>query len=219
MSIARGLVGWWRFDGNLTDASGAGNHATVEVGSEAYTAGVYGQARDYDGSSADLLLGPGSVFYGPDNDFSVSFWAKADLPLPQTNMIGAANDGVNTLLQIRFNHDGVTGQIRVFFRKEGNIFRELIIPSGHPIGQWVHVCGTYSDTYGLRFYANGNLLDSETPMEGNFAPLQYGVGCGAQENRGSFTSHLTGQIDNAMIFNRALSQPEIKRLYAKGTPL
>jgi len=73
-----------RFDGDLQDASGRGNHATPE-GSAAFTAGKSGQALSLDGTRSARIGtvaagAPADLRFGADTDFTVSFWFKANTP-------------------------------------------------------------------------------------------------------------------------------------------
>lgn len=73
-----------RFDGDLQDASGRGNHATGE-GTATFTAGKSGQALSLDGTRSARIGtvaagAPADLRFGADTDFTVSFWFKANTP-------------------------------------------------------------------------------------------------------------------------------------------
>ena len=73
---------------------------------------------------------------------------------------------------------------------------------------WYFLVGTYDDNTGImRSYKNGDLIDSKT-----------GVGLGLNTDNlliGKYVSqyNFNGSIDDVMIFNRALSEDEIKSIY------
>ena len=218
MSIARGLVGWWRLDGNLNDASGKGNHGTVFSGTNGYAEGVYGQARDYGAGGDNVLLGKSP--WGADNKFTVSAWIKTGVTTQNLAPFGGVNDGSTTALQVQTNRQGSgSGRLLFFLRKEDG--SNLLLPTedgAHPNLEWFFLTVT-NDEVNMRIYVNGVLQAEGTSPSGNLVDLTYGLGLGFHNNRGTVSADFTGQIDNPMIFNRALSPSEIKTLYALGSPL
>jgi hypothetical protein len=93
-----------RFEGDLQDASGRGNHATGE-GTPIFTAGKSGQALTLDGSRSarigTIAAGtPTDLRFGADTDFTVSFWFRANTPwttdpgiVSNKNWVSGANAG------------------------------------------------------------------------------------------------------------------------------
>ena len=78
-----GLVGWWPFDGNVSDMSGNGNHGTVNGANfshdrkEAF--GINGQALAFDTVQNNYAEIPHSSKYNfGTNDFTVNFWVKGN---------------------------------------------------------------------------------------------------------------------------------------------
>ena len=218
MSIARGLVGWWRLDGNLTDASGNGNHGTVFSGSNGYAAGIYGQARDYGARGDNVLLGKSP--WGADNKFTISAWIKTGTTTASLAPFGALNDGVTTAIIIQTNRMAVGNGVLLFFlrKEDGN---NLLLETGsgaHPNSEWFFLTVT-NDEVNMRIYVNAVLRAEGATPEGNLVDLTYGLGLGFSNSRGAVSADFTGQIDNVMIYNRALSPSEIKTLYALGSPL
>ena len=218
MSIARGTVGWWRFDGNLTDSSGNGNHGTVFSGTNGYAAGVYGQARDYGAGGDNVLLGksPG----GAGNKFTLSAWIKTGSTAQNLSPFGGLNDGSTTAIIIQTNRGSIdSGALLFFLRKEGgNALLLETAPGAHPNLEWFFLTIT-NDEENMRIYINAVLRAEGATPEGNLVDLTYGLGLGFSNNRGAVSSDFTGQIDNALIENYARTPSQIKTLYALGSPL
>ena len=82
-----------------------------------------------------------------------------------------------------------------------------------PAGEWIHLAGTY-DNAEFKLYVNGRLVKS-APGSGPFRfhdqnPLLIG---GNSNNQGqTWLDCFHGMIDEARLFNRALSAPEIEAL-------
>ncbi|MDD3939560.1 MAG: fibrinogen-like YCDxxxxGGGW domain-containing protein, partial [Patescibacteria group bacterium] len=88
------------------------------------------------------------------------------------------------------------------------------IRSNTPItpGKWHHFVGTYDPNIGGRVYLDGELVGSKPPNgdinhSRNF-PLNIGRYYGGV--------YFDGKISNALIYNRALSDEEVKTLYDRG---
>ena len=218
MSIARGLVGWWRFDGNLTDASGNGNHATVFSGSNGYAPGIYGQARDYGGGGDNVLLGKSP--WGADNKFTISAWIKTGATTANRSLFGASNDGGTTAIIVQTNRVVAgNGRLWFFLRKDSGSNFSLETETGaHPNFEWFFLTVT-NDEENMRIYVNAVLVAQGATPAGDLADLTYGFGLGFHDNRGAVSNDFTGQIDNALIEKYARTPSEIKNLYALGSPL
>ena len=209
MSIARGLVGWWRFDGNLTDASGNANHGTVGAGSAAYAAGVYGQAWDNDETR---FINAGIASNEVNSPFTFVAWIRP-------TSIAISN----------------LGSYRIFTRRSGTGSRGFLAVDNSKIvmsasaggsidlesstitaNDWFFVVGVFRNG-SPELYINGDLIATGTQnlAAANEAALIIGGGA----NPGNDNRNFLGQIDNAMIHNYALTPSEIKTLYALGSPL
>lgn len=76
-AITDDLVVYLKFDGDTTDASGAGNDASP-VGAVDFSEGAVGQAAsaNFNGDNYITLGTPADLDFGTDQDFTVSFWSK-----------------------------------------------------------------------------------------------------------------------------------------------
>ena len=208
MSIARGLVGWWRFDGNLTDSSGSGNNGTVGAGSAAYAAGKYGRALSANGSlriaitdTTDLKL--------VDSSYTISAWIK-----PSSYGGGGfgriLDKGVSPFSSgyVLNLNSGING-FGMSHRSGG----EVTISNSIDLDVWQHIVASFDGT-AITLYKNAVPLKSE-----NVSSISSNSGSLDIANRGDNARGFQGKIDNVMIYNRALSPSEIKTLYALGSPL
>ena len=199
MSIARGLVGWWRLDGNLTDASGNGNNLTA-TGSPDYIAGRYGQGVQLDGSTKWLGLDAPYTFSNPStfsawiNFGRVSTSPEYFLGGSGSDLRGARYNSTNFLI-----NDGSAGPyVTVSWEKvSGYVFFVMRRTSSTAYDIWIN---------GVNI-GGGNSATS-TSISVDF------IG-----RRGREVLAANIDIDNAMIYNRALSPSEIKTLYALGSPI
>ena len=214
MSIARGLVGWWRFDGNLNDASGNGNNLAWS-GADAYAQGKYGQSAgpftdsNFVSSSANLF---GS--FGSPSKFTVSFWVNTTSTARQ-QFVGEYQTSGN---QRGWFFERFSGsQIQFIVSLDGSEFQGTLFAYNLPTNKWVFLCATYDGTGDLKLYADG-LLIGTTPapyetIHASTESLFIGKSAHAPDRA------VQGQIDNVLIENYARTPSEIKTLYALGSPL
>jgi len=205
-----GLMGMWRMDDGtgtvVRDSSPTGNAGTIMRP----TASDWGPGRPgYVGTALNLtgtnwLSVPNSRAYDADAGLTLSawvFWAKAT---PAGQVIMARQRGVG--LQNAF-----------WLGLEGNRLHFSIEDQGvnvpMPAGRWVHVVGTY-DGNKVTLYLDGMLL-STAIITSRVTSANRGVSVGADINGpdpASATSMFVGRIDDAAIFDRALTAAQIATL-------
>lgn len=186
--------------GTLTNMAFPGT-ATSGWGSTTRPGG-WGEVR-FDGSDDWVNCGPVSSSLG--GEFTVSFWAKWNatnnyyFPVTKTVGTGASTNG------FEFRNEANTQLSLV--GKGGNV-----IWSGHGVvtaGQWLFVCGTFDGTTS-RLYADGRQVASgvlSLGYDSTSTDVQIGT-------RGDFYTYFLGAIDDARVYNRALSAAEVAALYA-----
>jgi hypothetical protein len=79
-------------------------------------------------------------------------------------------------------------------------------------GEWNHVVATYDGSQ-MKIYINGRLAGSYS-VSGTITPNTQVLTIGAEPGGGGYV--FNGTIDEARIYNRALSEEEIKLLYEQG---
>ena len=138
--------------------------------------------------------------------------------------------GLNQLtLRVVQNTNDSSNYLQFFLSATGQV--QFYIPTNVPLlvsvavtatGVWNHVVLT-SDSSTVKCYINGNQTTLTVSAGSNtgqwFGDItsinQYCIG--GLKRGTQFYSPLAGAIDEALIFNRALSAQEIRRMYAVGT--
>jgi hypothetical protein len=199
------LAAEWLFSGNAKDTSGKGNNGVVN-------GAVLTNDRFGKRNSAYFFQNGSTVNFGDKPSFkmndqiTVSAWIKrVD---SEYGRIMGKNDNVNSAGWVL--DYGYTGKFLFLVSPGGYLFSV----QAYPWNQYYHVAGTYNKTLGImKLYVDGAVVNSMQFQNGeiNF-PINLTVG--------SFMSsgdrYFNGFIDDVRIYDRALSDAEIRALYLEN---
>jgi hypothetical protein len=217
--IDYGLVGYWSFDEGAGttayDASGKGNNGTI-YGAK-WTNGKFGQALSFDGRDDYVEIGELAPTY-----MTIGAWIKTtsttyNLPivakLDKTNFRGF-------FLTINANWPGViVGSIRFALYDTSNMDRCQTSNLNVNDGNWHYIVATYDGSYG-KIYLDGTLVKSCSHTAGYTNPTTEPLLIGRHSKYSvDNTLYFNGLIDEVRIYNRALSEEEIRYLYNRGAPI
>jgi GH25 family lysozyme M1 (1,4-beta-N-acetylmuramidase) len=193
-----GLVDWWPGDGNPNDIFGNKN-ATPQNG-VSYRTGEQGLAFHFDGTTSYLTTGTASI----PVPWTASVWVnRQNAPGTAAALSG---DGNYELKLEQYNGTHQAG-FTIFGVADYNF--------GYTIPQnvWTHLAFVASGTQ-MQLYANGSLVGTITtniPL-----PRAY-IGAGYVNSNGKIVDYLLGSLDEILLFNRALSSPEINAIHSAGS--
>ena len=211
------LVGYWPFEGNVSDRSGYNQHGTVS-GSILYPVGAVKLGAAISGTSYVSFGDPsdGRFDIGLGQDFSAALWVKTTdssarwFPMLLTKDTGWNNDTrMGWLINFDNNGNGVPA------------FGTLVPPPpaawgvayGIRVndGQWHLLAATKRGTT-LTFYVDGDQTGTGSCLNVDYStsiPLRMGW----SENT-TFAAY-QGSVDELRLYKRALEPREIKALYNK----
>jgi hypothetical protein len=220
-SLNDGLVAHYQFEGNPNDTTANENHGVENGNGLSYVPGVSGQAASFTNNSRIIANGDGDLAL---KDWGISVWINVDsFPTSgEFRFIGKKEDANK-----RFNYSLLVdsgGGVRSQYETSGSDFDHTIGGISPPfgtgqmapltIGQWAHIVSTQDTSTGVHnLYLNGSLVFTGTwlgdiPIQ-NSEDLWIGGNWEAPD-----TSPLA--LDEARIYNRALSNTEIQQLYQDG---
>ncbi len=200
-----GGVSWWRLDGDASDE--LGNNPGTIVGSLSFVQGRAGQAASFDGTTSKYInTNSGNDLPLGNSPRTMLAWIKpAGYPDPNYNGILVYSGGACTtgsLLSI----NNVSRLTMAFWCNDA--YQAGITVN---LNQWNQVAFTYEGGTSVKFYINGALVDTETISTGIAAATTNGpIRIGCTDNPGRC---FNGQIEDAMIFNQALTANQIQALY------
>jgi hypothetical protein len=202
----KALIGYWKFEGNLSDSAGK-NNGTFTGGPPAYVAGQVGQAISFDGVD-DFVNLPSPVNPAA---YSIAVWVKPARPDPAGIVTRTSANGPTT----EWSH-----QLRI----QNGVFHHYLwvgaernLPGTTTVSAdtWYHVVIVAQNNGPMRLYVNGK---EDAPSIGVAGTLWAG---GDRLHIGSNSGHgmgwFKGLVDDLRIYNRELSAAQVADLY-NGIP-
>ena len=215
-----GLVGWWPFNGNANDESGNGNHGPVNGATlTSDRNGVFSSAYSFDGNSNYINLNKQLP-----NIFSISLWVqvfnfKTYIVNNQDFIGGKILSTIDNNIELSGFECGTFGEKSLYGQHVAGFWN--IVPSKQSVAlsnlvikQWKNLIIIYNGK-DLLYYVDGILESSSSTL---FKQNNKNLFVGARQfHKNGPDFFFDGVIDDIAIWNRALSENEIKSLYNTGT--
>ncbi|MFZ2726836.1 MAG: LamG domain-containing protein [Methylococcaceae bacterium] len=203
-----GLVAYYPFNGNANDESG-NNLNGIENGTINYVQGKLGQALQFDGISTYINSGNSSLFNV--NQHSIIAWINYKQLSDYKVIVGKVNPYIYEAIGLGIGPDGT---LDTGFATDNEV-NHLLISNIIPSNQWHFVVMTYDGAF-VRFYIDGTFTNSY-PRTGivRVNTNNLTIGRHGGDNRAA-DAFFNGLIDEARIYNRALTDTEIQELYGQG---
>jgi hypothetical protein len=204
-------VGYWPFEdvtnGTTPDASGKGHDGAL-INTPVPVAGRNGNALRF--AASNQWVDAGSSILDTTGNYSVSAWVTIDHP----------GDAFETAM----SQDNASGTSEFFLQYSGADHRfafsvigsRALAPTAPNPGQWYHLVGVRDTQHNqLLLYVDGTLTGVAAYCPGAAATGHTVLGRAQyQDNQVDFWG---GMIDQAHVYDRALSADEIAALFASGT--
>jgi hypothetical protein len=212
--ITTGLIAYYPFAGNPNDVVG-GNNGTV-YGDTPLIAGRFGRpnnAYHFDGGTSHIELDHNFDFIGMGTNVTISAWVKTDAG----GFIFHQGNYGELLLYIGYGH----AEFAVKLADEN--FYNALDTDSFPAGRWVNVTGVYYRYNKIELWLDGKLITTTfLPNYDLFNPAWswWYANIGAYHQEGQdLRIPFWGSITEVRIYNRALTEADIKQLVAFGTPI
>jgi hypothetical protein len=208
-----GLVAHYRFEGNATDSSGYGNHGVISNFSFATNSGHY--CAEFGGSITSYMSVAKSSSLEPSEAISIAMWCKrtGNSAAGSYGTILRKEDGTlpgyfvrcpNTIPDLRMEYLYWTNSI--YYRSVMGVL---------DLDTWHHIAVTYSRTAGMAIaYFDGVPVNTNNySLVLGHSGILYIGGAAVDGADGGFK----GLIDDARIYNYALSPSEMSVLASPGS--
>jgi len=225
-----GLAGWWTMDGQdidwsgssgqIKDNSGNANDGTTNGGmsnGQSAAHGRVGQALDFDGSDDYVDLGI-PLGQGEDNleKFTVSTWVNMDKWGNDWDYI--AHRGVSSVISNSIYVLSASPGGNLAWSIDGDYGNGESSTSVNEIKDWRLLTGVFNGTEAI-LYLDGNVIHSysaDYPFNNDAQSNRLGLGNNPKNQ--SSSRYFNGLIDDARIYNHALTNTQITRLYNATRP-
>jgi|GEM_PF-840618 len=214
-NLQNGLVAFYPFNGNANDASGNGNNGTEQTIN--YTLdrfGIPNSCVNFPKSNTTSQIDLGTNI-NPAK-FSLSFWIN------QTN---TKTNAFNVPISKYNNNQGFeiqTGNGTGYTLPNGTSWQGIGDTSKLNLNKWYHLVATFDGNY-AKLFINGTqkrciLAPAQTTYVDSMYQPNYSSGSnhlliGNRPIDVAYNFHYEGNIDDIIIYNRALTTAEVKQLY------
>ena len=213
-----GMLSYWSFDDDTVSGSTVQDaYSTYDgtiTGAPNIVNGMVDEALDFDGSN-DYVFVDTAPAESNEAPFTYMAWAKmhgytGTVQYIIGNGAQSYSEGgmlcyVETANELRW-----WGQTNDYLGRTATTF---------DTSDWFYIVGTWDGTLdndAVKFYMNGQLVNSSTPFFNENDPQVSGLGIASLDNwPGSYS--FNGTIDEVAIFDRALSSSEISGLYQNSS--
>ena len=212
-----GMVAWWPGDDHPNDIID-GNHGTP-VGGATYAPGLVDEAFSLDGVDDYVQIANTPTMDFGTGNFTIDLWVNFESLSENQELIhksvGSVPDDTNKTYFVEFN---TPNSLRFRVSDIATNVNDLIVPVALVVGQWYHIAAVRTGNTNI-IYLDGTLIGTQTAGSnvdtgsGGFAR----IGQIAPNGVAGIDRHLHGRIDEVELFDRALTEAEIRAIYEAGS--
>jgi uncharacterized delta-60 repeat protein len=209
--IWNGLVAYYPFNGNANDVTGNGNNGTnygAVITTDRFA--TPNAAYSFNGTSAYIDCGTNIFLGAPFNQFTVSAWFKSSGVGTIISDYDAPSGG-DSIFAVSLAMHGAS-QIETDTRSTGNDY-DVLSTRNSLNNQWHQVVYIMDGLSNLLVYVDGQLDHATAYIAASNYCSNPHWRIGANEFTGVINDNFSGSIDDARIYNRALSSNEVLYLY------
>ncbi len=203
------LIGHWKLDeragATAVDATSYGVIGAL-VNSPVWTDGRYGGALDFDGVNDRVDLG-NPAHLRLTGAMTLAAWVRIDSFSSNGRIVNKQGAGGSRGWSLNVE----SGRYASFqIARDASYLFYVTSTGALPMGQWIHLAGTYEPGVALRIYTNGILdraLTAGVPAVQYNSSLNVAIG-----DRPGGGTPFDGRIDDVRIYNRALNEAEVASL-------
>lgn len=209
LSAPSGLVGWWRGEGNASDSVQT-NHGEAPNGID-FVPGMVGRGFVFYGTNQYIEIS-NAPSLNPTGALTLEAWVRPSGRTATGAMIIVAKDDASTNRQYQLALVEVDRQL--FLRGHVGVPGSFAYADGLspvPVNKWSHVAMTFHRST-LRIYMNGK-MENAVRVRGSPVATTEPVRIGGLS---SGPWYFRGEVDEVSLYDRALSDEEIRLIYQAG---
>jgi len=208
------LVAYYSFDNqDATDDSENENNGELKGGitcTKQDEESISGYACNFDGGNDHIEI-PHNPSLNPP-EFTIQFWAKGTRPGNWYRIMGKNDYWTHKngwIILWGWNNDMIG-----LAMWDANKISKSLYTRGWNLNDWTHIVYTYKYPK-IKAYRNSNFVNARDTTGWTFSPSEAHLRIG----KAATGSHYRGIIDEVKIYNRALTEEEIKSHYEATKPL
>jgi len=203
------LQGYWKLDGNANDSSSNGYNLTGTAPS--YINALFSQGGDFESTSSNHLsiASASSANLNITGSKTVSLWYKAETAIASSRLVGKDDGGTNGYFIFL-----ISPTKNPSFVARG-LTTNVQVSSSSTVadGVWEHICAVYdSANTKLKIFHNGVKAEVTASGTNSVGTSAFSIG-----SRGGTADFSDGVIDDVAVFNRALTDAEVRAIYTAGS--
>lgn len=210
-NLSAGLIGYWQFEdagGQVKDSSNRANHGVLR--GAVSVEGKFGKAVDCKQDAlAEVAHTP--VLDDTKEGLTVSAWVNRTEDATWNMIVSReVKDGPSEYFGLAV----VKNKALFSVDPDGAHYRNIKTATEMPVGEWIHLAGTYDDTE-FKLYVNGKLAASEKcSIPFSYQDQNPVIIGGNTNNKGkTWVDCFRGRIDEVRLYNRALTGREVSELF------
>ena len=189
-----------QIDGASWTSGTIGSH-NLDFSGEDHYVGVPSLGKTLSGERGGFTLSTWIKFESFGNDWHPIMWLEQNYSVRLREDDGSRRSDGNRGVGLHIN-DG-----------SGWTWNASVSTSSLSTGTWYHLVGIYDDSVGeVRFYLNGDQKGNDSTGRPNSSSGQNSLMAEAENDR----RYRNGKLTDVRIYNRVLSEPEIKALFNEG---
>jgi hypothetical protein len=220
-NLPAGLIAWWQAEGNMLDTAG-GHHGSGDA-APTYAPGRFGQAFQFNGNSQSVSIPDSHADLDNWTQFTLEAWVWLDNTNDGTGggqaILSKVGDGRQPGPDLGYQFGFGQGATKLFcqFNSSGQPWPGnqtiAVLSEPAPTNTWLHVAATY-DHDAVKIYFNGVCLVTNVIGPVTIVNSDASLRLNSDDNENVY---FAGRMDDARIYNRALSESEIAYLF-NGPP-
>ncbi|MCX8027655.1 MAG: SBBP repeat-containing protein, partial [Thermodesulfovibrionales bacterium] len=210
-----GMISWWKAEDNANDSVGT-NHGTLQNGAT-YATGKVGKAFSFNGINQYVQV-PDSASLDVTTQFTLDAWifSKGDAGgwTDKAIISKIGGSGGNNGYQLGLSPVGGNWTAYCSFNASGETWPANTVVGGIVTNNtWHHIACTY-DNNKLKVYVNGVVVGTSNIGSKSVVNSSSTLRISGDDNNHAY---FWGYIDEAEIYNRALTESEIEAIYLAGS--
>ncbi|MCX6927899.1 MAG: hypothetical protein NT154_32525, partial [Verrucomicrobia bacterium] len=221
-NLPSGLIAWWQAEGNMLDSAGP-HHGTGST-APTYGPGRFGRAFQFNGTDQSLAIPNSYSDLDGWTQFTLEAWFNLDSTSDRSggqaifSKVGNVSDHVNYNQGYQFTLANNASRVDLQFNTNGQAWPGFStrVNLGAPLltNTWYHLVGTY-DHNAVKIYLNSVPLVTNVVGPATIRNSSSTLRISKDDNLNVL---FAGRIDDARIYNRALTVAEIASLCAGPNP-